>query len=192
MTISLEKGGNLSLSKADPGLSKVLIGLGWDARTTSGSVFDLDASAILVAATGKVRSEADFIFYGQKADAAGSVVHQGDNRTGAGDGDDEQIVVDLTKIPADIDKVVIAVSIDKAQELGLNFGQVRNSFVRVVNANSNVELANYELGEEVSTENAVLFSELYRHGGDWKFRAIGQGYTNGLAGIASDFGVNIG
>ncbi|TDW31283.1 TerD family protein [Cryobacterium psychrophilum] len=191
MTLTLDKGANLSLTKTDPGLTQARVGLGWDVRSTNGADFDLDASAILITADGKVRSDADFIFYNQKSDEAGSVIHQGDNRTGAGDGDDEQITVDLTKVPADIAKVVIVVSIDAAAERNQNFGQVRNSYVRILNDVTQVDIAKYELGEEVATENAVVFAEVYRHNGDWKFKAVGQGYTDGLGGIARDFGVNL-
>ena len=189
MALKLAKGENLSLLKADPTITKAMIGLGWDVRTTTGRAFDLDASAILLGANGKVRSDADFIFYGQMRDAVGSVVHQGDNRTGEGDGDDEQILIDLNLVPADVAKIVIAVSIYEAEKHGLNFGQVRNSFVRIVNNDTHEELANYELGEEVGSENAVIFAEIYRYNGEWRFRAVGQGYTNGLAGIGGDFGV---
>lgn len=191
MALTLEKGSNLSLTKTDPGLRKALVGLGWDARTTNGTAFDLDASAILVGANGKVRSDADFIFYQQLSDAAGSVVHQGDNTTGAGDGDDEQILIDLTLVPSDIDRVVIVVSIYDAAARGQNFGQVRNSYVRILNKETEAEIANFELGEEVASENSVIFAEVYRHNGDWKFKAVGQGFTDGLGGIARDFGVNL-
>lgn len=191
MALTLEKGSNLSLTKTDPGLQKALVGLGWDARTTNGAAFDLDASALLVGPNGKVRSDADFIFYKQLSDAVGSVVHQGDNLTGAGDGDDEQILIDLTLVPADIDRVVIVVSIYDAAARGQNFGQVRNSYVRILNKDTDTELANFELGEEVASENSVIFAEVYRHNGDWKFKAVGQGFTDGLGGIARDFGVNL-
>ncbi|WP_159602643.1 TerD family protein [Agromyces humi] len=191
MTLTLDKGDNLSLTKTDPGLQKALVGLGWDARTTNGDAFDLDASALLVGTNGKVRSDADFIFYNQKSDAAGSVVHQGDNRTGAGDGDDEQIIVDLTKVPADVDKVVIVVSMHGTPANGQNFGQVRNSYVRIENTETGTEVVRYDLGEELSRENSAVFAEIYRYNGEWKFKAVGQGYTDGLGGVARDFGVNI-
>ena len=197
MTLSLAKGEGLSLTKDAPGLNRALIGLGWDARTTAGADFDLDASALLLNASGKVRSDDDFIFYGQKAfktpegrvvHPSGAVTYNGDNRTGAGDGDDETISVDLAKIPADVDKVAIVVSI---YEAGQNFGQVRNSYVRILNEDTQEVIAKYDLGEEVAVENAVIFAELYRYNGEWKFRAVGQGYTDGLGGIARDFGVAI-
>jgi tellurium resistance protein TerD len=191
MALTLEKGANLSLTKTDPGLVKALVGLGWDARSTNGEAFDLDASAILIGENGKVRSDADFIFYNQPADAAQSVIYKGDNKTGDGDGDDEQILIDLSLVPADVVKVVIAVSIHEAIARGQNFGQVRNSYVRVVNNQTQAEIAKFELGEEVSTENSVVFAEVYRHNGDWKFKAVGQGFTDGLSGIARDFGVNL-
>jgi tellurium resistance protein TerD len=192
MTISLEKGGNISLAKVAPGLTKVRVGLGWDVRTTNGEDFDLDASALLLKDDGKVRSDADFIFYGQLSDADGSVTHQGDNRTGAGDGDDEQVVVDLAKVPADVDKVAVVVSIHEAAARNQNFGGVRNSYVRLINEDTQEEIAKYELNEDSATENAIIFAELYRKDGGWKFRAVGLGYIDGLAGIARDFGVNVG
>jgi tellurium resistance protein TerD len=191
MTLTLDKGANLSLTKTDPGLTLARVGLGWDVRSTTGADFDLDASAILLTVDGKVRSDADFIFYNQKSDAAGSVIHQGDNRTGVGEGDDEEITIDLAKVPADIAKVVVVVSIDAAAERSQNFGQVRNSYVRILNDLTKIEIAKYELGEEVATENAVVFAEIYRHNDEWKFKAVGQGYTDGLAGIARDFGINL-
>jgi tellurium resistance protein TerD len=191
MALTLSKGANLSLTKTDPGLVKALVGLGWDARSTNGDEFDLDASALLIGANGKVRSDADFIFYNQPADAAQSVVYQGDNRTGAGDGDDEQILIDLSLVPADVERVVITVSIHDAVARNQSFGQVRNSYVRILNNETQVEIAKFELGEEVSTENSVVFAEVYRHAGDWKFKAVGQGFTDGLLGIARDFGVNL-
>jgi tellurium resistance protein TerD len=191
VALTLEKGSNLSLTKADPGLRHALVGLGWDVRTTNGDAFDLDASAILVGENGKVRSDADFIFYAQRSDAVGSVVHQGDNLTGAGDGDDEQILIDLTLVPAEIVRVVIVVSIYEAATRGQNFGQVRNSYVRVLNKDSETEIAHFELGEDMASENSIIFAEIYRHGGDWKFKAVGQGFTDGLGGIARDFGINL-
>ena len=191
MAISLDKGANLSLTKEDPGLSVARIGLGWDVRTTNGVGFDLDASALLLGSNGKVRSDSDFIFYGQLSDKAGAVVHQGDNRTGEGDGDDEQVLVNLGLVPADVERVVFVASIYKADENGQNFGQVRNSYIRLLNEETQVEVARYELGEEVASENAVIFAEVYRYRGEWKFRAVGQGFIDGLGGIARDFGVHI-
>lgn len=196
--LSLSKGQSLSLTKEAPGLNKILVGLGWDARTTAGNAFDLDAGALLLNTSGKVRSNDDFVFYGQIAmktaegrfiHPSGAVVHNGDNRTGDGDGDDETISLDLSKLPADVDKIVFTVSIyDESQ----NFGQVRNSYVRLVNEETGEVVAKYDLGEEVGVENAVNFAELYRYNGEWKFRAVGQGYTTGLGGIATDFGVVFG
>lgn len=191
MTLSLTKGANLSLTKTEPGLTKVRLGLGWSPRSTAGAAFDLDASAILVTTAGKVRSDADFIFYGQLASAEGSVVHQGDNLTGDGDGDDEQILVDLTKVPADIDRIIFVVSIYDYAARSQHFGDVSDSFIRVVNEDNNNEIVRYDLREDASTETALNFAELYRNGAEWKFRAIGQGYADGLGGVARDFGVNI-
>jgi len=191
MGLTLTKGANISLSKEDPGLVRCLVGLGWDARTTTGADFDLDASALLVGADGKVRSDADFIFYNQTQDAAGSVVHLGDNRTGAGDGDDEQVTVDLSKVPADVDKVVFVVSIHDADARAQSFGQVRNAFIRVENQDNNTEIVRYDLTEDASTETALVFAEIYRNGVEWKFKAVGQGYATGLGGVARDFGINV-
>jgi len=189
--LSLEKGNNLSLTKTSPGLTVATIGLGWDPRTTSGEQFDLDASALLIGANGKVRSSADFIFYNQPATPDNSVVHLGDNRTGDGAGDDEQITVDLRSVSADVERVVIAVSIDKAEERRQNFGQVRGAYCRVVDQDGN-EIVRFDLSEDAAPETAMLFSEIYRNGSEWKFKAVGQGYTTGLAGIAGDFGVQLG
>jgi tellurium resistance protein TerD len=188
-SLTLTKGSNLSLSKADPQLRRAMIGLGWDPRTTAGEQFDLDASALLLSATGKVRSNDDFIFYNQLQSADGSVVHQGDNRTGEGEGDDEQILIDLAAVSPDIEKIVIVVSIDQAEARRQNFGQVRDAFCRVVNEDTENEIVRYDLTEDAAAETCMIFSEIYRHNGDWKFRAVGQGYATGLRGIASDFGI---
>ncbi|MFI1585218.1 TerD family protein [Embleya sp. NPDC020630] len=191
MAVSLSKGGNVSLTKEAPGLTAVVVGLGWDLRTTTGEDFDLDASAIVVNATGKVYSDQHFVFFNNMKTPDGSVEHTGDNRTGEGEGDDEQIKVNLAGLPADVDKVVFPVSVYDAENRKQSFGQVRNAFIRVLNAADNVELARYDLSEDASTETAMLFGELYRAGTDWKFRALGQGYASGLAGIAKDFGVSV-
>jgi tellurium resistance protein TerD len=191
MTISLNKGGKLSLSKEAPDLKKVLVGLGWDARATDGADFDLDASAFLLKEDGKVRSEADFIFYNQLKSACGSVQHTGDNRTGAGEGDDEAVMVDLTKVPADVHKITFTVTIHEAEQRKQNFGQVSNAFIRLVNAENNTEVARYDLAEDASTETAMIFGELYRHNTEWKFGAVGQGYAGGLAAMCRQYGINI-
>ncbi len=191
MAVSLSKGGNVSLSKEAPGLSKILIGLGWDVRATDGAQFDLDASVFLVAATGKVRSDADFVFYNNLKSADGSVEHTGDNRTGEGDGDDEAVKVSLDSVPADVDKIVVAVTIDQADSRSQSFGQVSSAFIRVVNDSNGTELARYDLSEDSSTETAMVFGEVYRNGAEWKFRAVGQGFAGGLSPLAQSFGVNI-
>jgi len=191
MTVTLTKGGNVSLSKAAPGLSKVIVGLGWDARSTAGADFDLDASALLVGTNGKVLSDQHFVFFNNLSSPEGSVEHTGDNLTGSGEGDDEVLNVDLARIPAAVDKVVFPVTIYDAEAQRLNFGMVRNAFIRVVNAANDTEITRYDLSEDASTETAMVFGELYRHAGDWKFRAVGQGYSSGLAGIARDFGVSV-
>ncbi|RRD88808.1 TerD family protein [Conchiformibius steedae] len=169
MAVSLQKGGNVNLNKEAPGLNKMIIGLGWDVRATDGEAFDLDGSAFLLNGAGKVRSDADFIFYNQPASDNGAVVHSGDNRTGDGDGDDESIVVELGKIPADVDKIAITVTIHEAQQRGQNFGQVSSAFIRCVNADNDVEIARFDLSEDASVETAMIFGEIYRHNGEWKF-----------------------
>lgn len=191
MTVSLSKGGNVSLSKQAPGLTAVNVGLGWDARTTTGTDFDLDASAIMLDAQGKVLSDKHFIFFNNTTSPDGSVVHTGDNVTGEGDGDDETISVDLARVPADVDRIVFPVSVYEGEKRAQGFGQVRNAFIRVVNATGGEELTRYDLSEDASTETAMLFGELYRSGVEWKFRAVGQGYSSGLTGIAKDFGVTV-
>ena len=188
--LTLAKGNNLSLTKVSPGLTIATVGLGWDPRTTSGEAFDLDASALLIGDNGKVRSSADFIFYNQPAAADKSVVHLGDNRSGAGDGDDEQITIDLNLVAGDVSRVVIVVSIDQADARRQNFGQVRGAYCRVVDQDNN-EIVRFDLSEDAAPETAMLFAEVYRNGSDWKFKAVGQGYTSGLAGIATDFGISL-
>ena len=189
MALSLSKGGNLSLSKEAPGMTKVLVGLGWDARSTDGQDFDLDASAFLHKADGKVRADSDFIFYNQLKSVDGSVEHTGDNRTGEGDGDDEAIKVDLSKVPADIDRIAFTVTIHEAEARKQNFGQVRGAFIRIVNQDNNSEVARYDLAEDASTETAMIFAELYRNGAEWKFRAVGQGFAGGLKPLAESYGL---
>lgn len=191
MAISLTKGGNLSLSKTDPTLVRILIGLGWDERATDGQDFDLDASAFLLTSSGKVRGDHDFIFYNQLKSTDGSVEHTGDNRSGQGDGDDESILVDLSKISSDVDKIAITVTIHEGQARGQNFGQVANAFIRVVNQDNQNEIVRFDLAEDYSTETAMVFGELYRHGSEWKFRAVGQGYTGGLQAMCQQYGIQI-
>ncbi|GGV05516.1 MULTISPECIES: TerD family protein [Streptomycetaceae] len=190
MSVTLAKGGNVSLTKAAPNLTQVQIGLGWDARSTTGAPFDLDASALLCQA-GRVLGDEYFVFYNNLKSPEGSVEHQGDNLTGDGEGDDEVVVVNLDLVPAHVDKVVFAVSIYDAEARMENFGQVRNAYIRVVNVVDGQEIARYDLTEDASNETAMIFGELYRYQGEWKFRAVGQGYASGLRGIALDFGVNV-
>jgi tellurium resistance protein TerD len=189
--VTLAKGGNVSLSKEAPGLTAVLVGLGWDVRTTTGADYDLDASALLCDASGKVLSDGHFVFYNNLTSPDGSVEHTGDNLTGEGDGDDESVKVNLAAVSPDIAKIVFPVSIHDAENRGQSFGQVRNAYIRVVNQTDGREIARYDLSEDASTETAMVFGELYRHGTEWKFRAVGQGYASGLRGIALDFGVNV-
>jgi tellurium resistance protein TerD len=191
MAISLTKGSNVNLSKEAPGLNKIVVGLGWDARATDGAPFDLDASAFLVKLDGKVRSDSDFCFYNNKVVADGAVQHAGDNTTGAGEGDDETIKVELTRIPADLDKIVFAVTIHEAETRKQNFGQVNHAFIRVVNEENGQEIARYDLSEDASVETAMIFGEIYRIGQDWKFKAVGQGFVGGLGPLATSFGVSV-
>ena len=191
MAVSLSKGGNVSLSKEAPGLKHVVVGLGWDPRVTDGQEFDLDASVFLCGEDGKVRGDTDFVFYNNKVGGDGAVEHQGDNRTGEGDGDDEQVKIDLSSVPADVKKLAFAVTIHEADSRKQNFGMVSNAFMRVVNGEDGKELARYDLSEDYSTETAMIFGEVYRHGDEWKFKAIGQGFGGGLHPLASSFGVNV-
>lgn len=191
MAISLTKGGNVSLTKVAPTLTKMNIGLGWDVRATDGAAFDLDAIAFIQNNTSKVRSDSDFIFFNNKTSSCGSVVHQGDNLTGDGDGDDEVISVDLSKVPSDVDKLDVCVTIYDAATRKQTFGQVSNAFIRIVDAVSNTEIARYDLSEDGSTETALVFGQLYRHNSEWKFKAIGQGFAGGLAPLAKHYGVNV-
>lgn len=189
-TVSLAKGANVSLTKTDPTMKRVLVGLGWDARSTDGQDFDLDASAFLLNASGKARSPADFIFYNNLSSVEGAVKHTGDNRTGEGDGDDESLKINLDLVPADVAKIVFVVTIHDAATRGQNFGQVCGAFIRLVNEDSQKEVTRYDLSEDASTETAMLFAELYRHNGEWKFKAIGQGYKGGLASVCAEYGIS--
>ncbi|SDS03574.1 TerD family protein [Paraoerskovia marina] len=195
MVVNLSKGANVSLAKVAPGMSRAVVGLGWDIRTTDGAPFDLDASALVLGADGKVLSDAHFVFYNNLRDPSGCVVHAGDNRTGAGDGDDEQLNVDLGGLSPDAARIVFVASIESADERGQTFGQVSGAYIRVVdgddpaNGDSSVR---FDLGEDAAMETALVFGELYRHESGWKFRAIGQGYTTGLAGVVTDFGIGVG
>ncbi|NLW04683.1 MAG: TerD family protein [Pseudomonadaceae bacterium] len=191
MAVSLSKGGNVSLSKEAPTMSVGMTGLGWDARATDGSAFDLDASVFMLNEAGKVISDAHFIFFNNKISPCGSIEHLGDNTTGEGEGDDEQVKIHFSKVPTDVKKLVVAVTIHEAEQRKQNFGQVTNAFMRVVNHDNNIEIARFDLSEDASTETAMIFGELYRHGEEWKFKAVGQGFSGGLAALASQHGVNI-
>lgn len=193
MAISLSKGQKVDLTKTNPGLSKVIVGLGWDVnKYDGGNDFDLDASVFLLGDNGKVASDSDFIFYNNATGGNGSVVHTGDNRTGAGDGDDEQVEIELANVPANIQRITFTITIHDAEARSQNFGQVSNAYARVLNAGSNEELMRFDLGEDFSIETAVVAGELYRHNGEWKFNAIGSGYQGGLAALATDFGLQVG
>ncbi|WP_281201390.1 TerD family protein [Bacillus altitudinis] len=192
MAIHLSKGQRVDLTKTNPGLTKVMIGLGWDTNKYSGGAeFDLDASAFLVDANNRCQQDTDFVFYNNLQHPSGSVTHTGDNRTGEGDGDDEQILVDFSKIPANIDRIGITVTIHDAEARSQNFGQVSNAFVRVVNEEGGEELIRFDLGEDFSIETAVVVCELYRHGSDWKFNAIGSGFSGGLAALCQNYGLEV-
>ena len=191
MGVSLQKGGNVNLSKeATNGLTTVTVGLGWDSRSTAGDDFDLDASAFVVGGDGNVLGDEWFIYYGHLNSPDGTVAHQGDNLTGEGDGDDEQIIIDLAKLPANAEKVVLPVTIYEAESRSQNFGQVTNAFIRIVD-HTGTELTRFDLGEDFALETAVIFGELYRNGDDWKFKAVGQGYNDGLKGLCQDHGVHL-
>ena len=191
MAISLSKGGNVSLKKVDPSIKKVMVGLGWDARSTDGNDFDLDCSIFMLNSSGKVRSDNDFIFYNNLTSVDGSVVHNGDNRTGAGDGDDETVNIDLARVPADVAKIIFAATIYEADSRSQNFGMVSNAFIRIVNDETGNEIIRFDLSEDASTETAMIFGELYRRRGEWKFRAVEQGYQGGLGPLARSYGVNV-
>lgn len=192
MAISLQKGQKVDLTKTNPGLSKVVVGLGWDTnKYDGGHDFDLDASVFCLGASGKVGSDKDFIFYNNTQNSNGSVLHTGDNRTGEGDGDDEQVKVDLSAVPAETEKIAFAITIHDAESRSQNFGQVSNAFVRIVNEATNEEILRYDLGEDFSVETAVVVGELYRNGSEWKFNAIGSGFKDGLGGLARDYGLSV-
>jgi tellurium resistance protein TerD len=191
MGVSLSKGGNVSLTKQAPNLSQIAVGLGWDARSTTGAAFDLDASALGLGEDKKIVSDAWFIFFNQLRSPDGSIEHLGDNTSGVGEGDDEVINIDLNAVPPNVATVTFTVSIYEADSRSQSFGQVRNAYIRVVNRADGSELARYDLSEDASTETAMIFGEVYRNGAEWKFRAVSQGYASGLAGIARDFGVNV-
>lgn len=193
MAISLQKGQKVDLTKTNPGLTKVLVGLGWDTnKYDGGQSFDLDASVFCVNGSGKVNSEKDFIFYNNPKNENDSIVHAGDNRTGEGDGDDEVVKVTLANVPAQVEKISFCITIHEAQERSQNFGQVSNAYVRIVNEDNGQELIRFDLGEDFSVETAIVVAELYRHNGEWKFSAVGSGYKDGLAGLCRDFGLAVG
>ncbi len=192
MAISLAKGQKVDLTKTNPGLKKLLIGLGWDTnKYDGGSAFDLDAAAFLLNKDSKAANESDFIFYNNSKGRNDSVIHTGDNKTGDGDGDDEQIKIDLSKVPADVEKIDITVTIHEADSRKQNFGQVSNAYIRIVNEETNEEILRFDLGEDFSVETAVVFGEVYKNGTEWKFNAIGKGYQGGLAALCNSFGLNV-
>ena len=190
MAISLSKGQKIDLTKSNPGLTNITIGLGWDTnKYDAGKDFDLDSSIFLLNATGKCGDEKDFIFFNNLEGGNGSVVHAGDNLTGEGDGDDEQVNINLANVPATVEKIAFTITIHDADTRNQNFGQVSNSYVRIVNDANSEELIRYDLGEDFSIETAVVVGELYRHGSEWKFSAIGSGYQGGLASLVKDYGL---
>ncbi|MEN8700668.1 TerD family protein [Bacillus infantis] len=193
MAVSLSKGQKVDLTKSNPGLTNVIVGVGWDVNKYDGGTdFDLDSSVFLLGENGKVTSEADFVFYNNTTGGNGSVVHTGDNRTGEGEGDDEQVKVELGAVPANVQRITFTITIHDGEARSQNFGQVSNSYVRILNGETNEELIRYDLGEDFSIETALVVGELYRHGGEWKFSAIGSGYQGGLGALATDFGLQIG
>ncbi len=191
MAVVLTKGGNVNLSKEAPGLTKIKLGLGWDVRKTDGAGFDLDALAFMVTASGKVRTDADFIFFNNKTSADGTVQHAGDNRSGEGDGDDESIIIDLANLAADVEKVIAAVVIFDGETKGQTFGQVERAYIRVVNETGGAEISRFDLSEDGSTVTAMVFGEIYRNNGEWKFKAIGQGFNEGFKALVASYGVNV-
>lgn len=192
MGISLAKGQKVDLTKSNPGLKKIIVGLGWDTnKYDGGSSFDLDTAAFLTQENGKVGADTDFLFYNNLTHPSGSVQHLGDNLTGVGEGDDEQIKVDLGKIPANIQKVTFTATIHEAQERNQNFGQVSNAYIRVMDEATGQELIRYDLGEDFSIETAIVVGALYRYGNEWKFNAVGSGFQGGLAALCHEFGINI-
>ena len=192
MPINLSKGQKVDLTKKNPGLKNIMVGLGWDVNAfDSGADFDLDAAAFMLGSNGKCPTEKEFIFYGNLEHASGAVKHMGDNLTGEGEGDDEQIKVNLSAVPASVEKIDFTVTIYEAEERRQNFGQVSNAFIRVVDESTGTELIRYDLGEDFSIETAVVFGELYKHNGEWKFNAIGSGYQGGLAALCANYGVDV-
>ncbi|MDR1867621.1 MAG: TerD family protein [Treponema sp.] len=192
MAISLQKGQKVDLTKGNPGLSKLVVGLGWDTNKYDGGAdFDLDASVFLLGESGKITGDSDFVFYNNARNPSESVIYMGDNRTGAGEGDDEQINVDLSKVPQTIQRIAFTVTIHEAESRRQNFGQVSNAFIRIVDEEKNIELLRFDLGEEFSVETALIVAELYRHGNEWKFNAIGNGFSGGLKALATNFGLSV-
>jgi tellurium resistance protein TerD len=192
MAISLSKGQKVDLTKGNPSLKSIMVGLGWDVNAyDSGADFDLDAAAFMCGANGKCPSDKDFIFYGNLVHPSESVKHMGDNLTGAGEGDDEQIHVDLTKIPSNIERIAFTVTIYDADVRRQNFGQVSNAFIRIVDEATDTEIIRYDLGEDFSIETAIVVGELYRHNGEWKFNAIGSGFQGGLAALCGHYGIEV-
>ena len=192
MPVNLQKGQKVSLTKENPGLNNVLVGIGWDVnRFDTGRDFDLDSAAFMLTDTGRVSSQDDFIFFGNLAHPSGSVRHMGDNLTGVGDGDDEQIRIELSKVPANISRIAFTVTIYDADSRHQNFGQVSNAYVRIMDESTGAELLRYDLGEDFSIETAAVFGELYKNGAEWKFNAIGSGYQGGLAALCNNFGVEV-
>lgn len=191
MAISLNKGANISLTKEAPSMNTALVGLGWDARSSNGQAFDLDCSIFMLGENGRISLDENFIFFNNKKSPCGAVIHQGDNLTGEGDGDDEQVLVSLDKVNPDVQRLIFAVTIYEAESRRQNFGQVARAYMRIVNKDNNAEIARFDLSEDAAVETAMIFGELYRHNGEWKFKAVGQGFVGGLSALAKEYGVNI-
>ena len=191
MAINLTKGQKVDLTKGNPSLRNIMVGLGWDVNAFDGGAdFDLDASAFVLDASGRCPTEKDFIFYGNLAHASGAVQHMGDNLTGAGEGDDEQIEVDLSKVPANIERIAFTVTIYDADRRRQNFGQVSNAYIHIIDESNGSEIIRYDLGEDFSIETAIVVGELYKHNGNWKFNAIGSGFSGGLAALCAHYGID--
>ncbi len=193
MAINLSKGQKVDLTKGNPGLKNIMVGLGWDVNAfDSGADFDLDAAAFMLGANGKCPTDKEFVFYGNLSHPSGAVNHMGDNLTGEGEGDDEQVQVDLSKVPANVEKIAFTVTIYDAETRKQNFGQVSNAFIRLVDEANGAELIRYDLGEDFSIETAVVVGELYRNGAEWKFNAIGSGFQGGLSALCGHYGIEVG
>ena len=192
MPINLSKGQKVDLTKGNPGLKNIMVGLGWDVNAfDTGADFDLDAAAFMLGSNGKCPTDKEFVFYGNLEHPSGAVKHMGDNRTGDGEGDDEEMEIALADVPANVERIAFTVTIYEAEARRQNFGQVSNAFIRIVDDATGKELIHFDLGEDFSIETAVVVGELYRHNGEWKFNAIGSGFQGGLAALCGHYGIEV-